>query len=513
MSEQNQTVEFADIQALVRFGFKHLTQASFLLLRVKNREAARAWLASAPVTSALTVNPLPKVALQVALTSEGLRALGVSPEIVADFSHEFIVGMSADTNRSMRLGDVQENAPERWWWGTADDVPHVMIMLYATPETLESYERAMEIQLSDGFEKPQRLCTSELSSKEPFGFEDGISQPTLDWKRERPVRDAVQFAYTNLSCLGEFLLGYPNEYGMYTDRPLVDPLRENENLLPRAEDAPDKADVGRNGSYLVIRQLQQDVQGFRHYLDQQAHGDAALSEHLAAAMVGRTREGEPVAGRSCEVIAGHTLAPKDDINAFTYQSDPEGLRCPLGAHIRRSNPRNADLPPGKPDILSRMKRTLGFDANALANDLVASTRFHRLLRRGRKYGMPPGSDSAAKPGDSLRAAQTETETGIHFISLVANISRQFEFVQGAWITGTRFAGLRSESDPLLGNRQPASDGSLTNIFSIPQADGPDRKLADMPSFVTVRGGAYFFLPGIRALHYLATAGSGPQRNL
>lgn len=499
MSEQNKTVEWDDIQALLRFGFKHLTQTSFLLLRVKNCDAARAWLAAAPVTSAVRSKTLPSTALQVALTSEGLQALAVAPEIIGEFSHEFIVGMSADPNRSMRLGDVAHNAPEQWWWGAPNNVPHVLVMLYALPGELESFQQSIKAQLSAGFDELKCLSTSALGSKEPFGFEDGISQPKLDWERERPVCDEEQHAYTNLACLGEFLLGYPNEYGMYTDRPLLDARRAHAALLPRAEDAPDRADLGRNGSYLVMRQLQQDVHGFWRYVDRQAGGDAALRERLAAAMVGRTRDGEPIVGRANEVIAGHTTKPEGDNNAFIFQSDPQGLRCPLGAHIRRSNPRNADLPPGNLDIVSRLIRTLGFDADALKNDLVASTRFHRLLRRGRTYG------AGVTLADALSAAPAPCETGLHFVCLGASIGRQFEFVQGAWIAGTKFAGLQSEGDPLLGHRQPGADGSPTNVFSIPQPNAPDQQLTGMPPFVTVRGGAYFFLPGIRALRYLATA--------
>lgn len=94
---------------------------------------------------------------------------------------------------------------------------------------------------------------------------------------------------------------------------------------------------------------------------------------------------------------------------------------------------------------------------------------------------------------------------MYFICLNANIGRQFEFVQAAWIAGTKFDGLAGEGDPLLGHRQPLADGSPTDVFSIPRANGPDRRLTAMPSFVTVRGGAYFFLPGLRALRFLATA--------
>jgi len=78
-------------------------------------------------------------------------------------------------------------------------------------------------------------------------------------------------------------------------------------------------------------------------------------------------------------------------------------------------------------------------------------------------------------------------------------------VQSAWLMGSKFAGLTGESDPLLGHRLPDSGGAPTDGFSIPQAAGPDRRLSGLPRFVTVLGGAYFFLPGIRAVRYLATA--------
>ena len=130
---------------------------------------------------------------------------------------------------------------------------------------------------------------------------------------------------------------------------------------------------------------------------------------------------------------------------------------------------------------------------------MASTRFHRLLRRGREYG------SELLPEDALRAGKPDGEKrGIHFICLNANIARQFEFVQNAWMMDTKFDGLTEESDPLLGNREPVSGCSFTNTFSLPQKDAVRRRIAGMPQFVTVRGGAYFFLPSLRALRYLAT---------
>ncbi len=494
-------MEPGDVQGLVRFGYKHLTEACFLLLRVKDSAAARAWLAQAPITSAVKADPPPQTALQVAFTSEGLRALEVAPDLCAGFSAEFIAGMASDAARARRLGDVGVNDPSNWKWGAGEQVPHVAVLLYARSGRLTAWEQEIEAQCEAGFERIERLSTSDLQGVEPFGFVDGISQPLVDWERQRPVRDQDQLEYSNVSCLGEFLLGYPNEYGLYTARPLIAPQRDPGALLPRGEDAPEQADLGRNGSYLVMRQLRQDVQGFWRELDRQAQGDADLRERLAAAMVGRRKNGEPLVAPNEESVADTASPPQSKLNAFTYQTDPQGLRCPLGAHIRRTNPRNADLPPGARGILSRLWRMLGFNAAALEQDLVASTRFHRLLRRGRTYG------AGMAPSWSAAGSMSSADTGIHFICLVANIKRQFEFVQSAWLIGSKFAGLTAESDPLLGHRLPDLGKSPTDGFSIPQANGPDRRLSGLPQFVTVRGGAYFFLPGIRALRYLATTHS------
>ncbi len=498
---QGRSVELDDMQGLVRFGYKHLTEACFFLLRVKDPAAARAWLAQAPITRAVKVDPLPQTALQVAFTSEGLRALEVATDLCEGFSAEFVAGMASDAARARRLGDVGANDPGGWRWGAGERVPHVALLLYARSGRLAGWEQEIEAQCAAGFVRIERLSTSDTQGLEPFGFVDGISQPQVDWERKRPVRDQDQLEYSNVSCLGEFLLGYPNEYGLYTPRPLLAPQRDPIGLLPRAEDAPDQADLGRNGCYLVIRQLRQDVQRFWRELDRQADGDADLRERLAAAMVGRRKNGEPLVGPNEESVADGASPPQSKLNAFTYQADPQGLRCPLGAHIRRTNPRNADLPPGVRGILSRLWRMLGFIAAAREQDLVASTRFHRLLRRGRTFG------AGVAPALSATQSSPGADTGLYFICLVANIKRQFEFVQSAWLIGNKFAGLTAESDPLLGHRLPDPGDSPTDGFSIPQADGPDRRLSGLPQFVTVQGGAYFFLPGIRALRYLATTHS------
>src|SRR6185295_16851218 len=98
---------------------------------------------------------------------------------------------------------------------------------------------------------------------------------------------------------------------------------------------------------------------------------------------------------------------------------------------------------------------------------------------------------------------TDGERGLYFVALNANLARQFEFVQNAWIMGTQVGGLVDERDPLVGSRESIPGSPTPDTFSLPQAAGLRRRITGLPQFVTVRGGAYFFLPGVRALRYLA----------
>jgi deferrochelatase/peroxidase EfeB len=490
--------DLADIQGIVRFGHGRLTEASFFLLRIADAGAARAWLRDAPVTTAVTSTPPPATALQVAFTRQGLEAMGLRPEVIQGFSPEFVAGMS-EPNRARRLGDVEANDPAGWDWGGKEGaVPHLVVMAYAREGGLAAWEEAVQAEpWPTAFELLARLATFDIGDIEPFGFPDGISQPHLDWQRKLPVGEKERLTYSNMLALGEVLLGYPNEYGLYTERPLINPSTDDRAAgLPLAEDVPERCDLGRNGSYLVFRQLHQDVRGFWQFLDHAAGSDPVRRTELAESMVGRRITGEPLAPPTSETIPGNG-SPPGALNDFTYAGGPDGTHCPFGAHIRRANPRTADLPGGQQDLWSRLLRTLGFKRAGFREDFVASTRFHRLLRRGREYGTELLPDDALEPGPS------DEPRGIHFICLCANIARQFEFVQNAWMTSAKFDGLPDEADPLLGNRVPLRGGTSTNRFSMPRHDGPPQRIEGLPRFVTVRGGAYFFLPGIRALRYIA----------
>jgi Dyp-type peroxidase family len=467
-------IDLSDVQALLRYGFKHHTEAVFLALRVRDGAAARAWLAQADISSAAPQAVLPSTILQVALSAEGLQALGIADDITAAFSPEFVSGIAGLPERSRRLGDTGTNAPGGWDWGSGERAAHVLLLLYAQPGFLAGFEAALMAQCASAFECVARLTTVDMGGVEPFGFADGISQPEIDWDGARQRGEDKVLQYGNVVCLGEFVLGYRNEYGLYTDRPLLDPRRDPLARLPRAEDDPAQVDLGRNGSYLVVRQIEQDVAGFWHWIDEATHADPIQRELLAAAMVGRTKSGEPLAG-----------CADRGLNQFDFDADPDGLRCPLGAHVRRANPRTSDMPAGTGGLVSQLVRTLGFDADARRRDLVASARLHRLLRRGREY---------RTTGDARE--------GLHFVALNANIARQFEFVQTAWIASAHFNGLAGEVDPLLGTRSGPAGVGMHDAFSCPSDDQPNKRLAGLPQFATVRGGGYFFLPGLRALRYL-----------
>ncbi len=499
------SVDFGDIQGLVRFGYPRMTEACYLLGKAKNASAVRAWLTNAPITSAVKLQQPPKTALQIAFTREGLEALGVPKNVIAGFSAEFISGGAADENRCRRLGDTGANSPSNWQWGAAGRVPHAVVMLFAEPGLLNAWKQSIKGEFwNAAFEEIACLPTSDMDGREPFGFIDGISQPEIDWEQNRKVFiNGNEREYSNTVCLGEFLLGYRNEYGRYTDRPLLDPQERAGSELPFAEDQPGKKDLGRNGTYVVMRQLAQDVRGFWQFLDKATNSNPEELRKLGGYMVGRTlTDGSPLVPLSHEAIPG-IGKERDGItqNLFTYDSDVEGTRCPYGAHIRRANPRNADIPGAPKGLISTLIRTLGFGNKNIRDDLIASVRFHRILRRGREYGPKLTPEEALQP-----APPNDAERGLDFFAINSNIQRQFEFVQNAWLMRTKFDGLTEESDPLLGNRAPINGCSSTNTFSIPQSGGVRRRIMDVPQFITVRGGAYFFLPGMSALRYLSRLG-------
>jgi deferrochelatase/peroxidase EfeB len=516
-------VDAADIQAIAKSAFGSLKAARYMLLRVSDADTARQWLGSLAPASVADLPVKHQKICQIAFTAAGLRAVGVGCEVVKRFSPEFVEGMAGSSNRSLRLGDICDNAPERWRWGAGDNEPHVLLMLFSDKCEIEAFASWM---LSDamaaGLTKVEVLPDSDMDKHEPFGFRDGVSQPSFDWERPRTPGARADQDYTNLIALGELLLGYRNEYGLLTERPWLESSERNAGML-----RPSGYDLGRNGSYLVYRQLKQDVRGFWRWVDAEATRCGITKVQLAESMVGRKLDGGPLDDLTLGRAIPGVDARHESNNDFLFDTDPGGLSCPIGAHIRRANPRTGDMPGGRKGPIDTLLTMLGLTARCDRyptsstlpwprnttvwpflrpdDDAIASARFHRILRRGREYGakLEPDAALAAAPAD-------DGERGIHFLCLNANIARQFEFVQGAWLASAKFAALTGEQDPLLGNRRPFPDTPLANPpeptagFSRPAARPQCRHASALPQFVHVVGGAYFFLPGLTALKWITS---------
>jgi deferrochelatase/peroxidase EfeB len=119
-------------------------------------------------------------------------------------------------------------------------------------------------------------------------------------------------------------------------------------------------------------------------------------------------------------------------------------------------------------------------------DTGANMNRRRMIRRGATYG-PPLPEGAHEDGK---------ERGIAAFVICASLVRQFEFAQNVWVNDRNFHELGNERDPIIGHQ----DGTLE--FKMPRR--PIRKrITGLPAFTTVRGGAYFFLPGLKALRHLA----------
>ncbi|MEO6397708.1 MAG: Dyp-type peroxidase [Tepidiformaceae bacterium] len=465
-----ENLELADIQGLVARGYGKLRAARFLVLRLDDPALARAWLSGLERCVTRSDEDPTETAVHVAFTVSGLRAIGLAEETLSGFSNEFREGMTTP-HRQRILGDDGGNGLATWRWGGPDTSRvDAVLMLYAVNEdALATLLRAHSEALSKAkIQVVAPLETNDIGNGEHFGFRDGISQPTIEGMgRDGPVASVVR--------PGEFVLGYKNEYGLLTDRPLVPEANDPIGLLARDSGGSKAHDFGRNGTYLVIRQIQQDVPRFWQSLDELSRGprnepDPAGRIRLGAKMVGRWPGGAPLA-----------LSPETDdpalatANDFGYhREDADGLRCPIGAHVRRSNPRDSlDPKPGSEDSIELNRR-------------------HRILRRGRAYG-PPISVEDALSGDGQQA-----ERGLHFVCLAANIARQFEFVQHTWANNPKFAGLYDEVDPLIGPRGP--QGATFAMPALPVRE----RVRGLPEFVATLGGGYFFLPGLRALRYLAS---------
>ncbi len=482
-------LERDQIQALVFGGLGMLREARFLMLEVKSAAPARAYLRDLGGRIAkglVTRDDDPASALQVAFTRPGLDALGVRADVVATFPREFKEGMDDDV-RAEALGDRgTDNDPVHWDWGRTepgrDAYVHVLLLVYARDlPTLEDCLRVERERFGAGFfERVERRTKLLPDAKEHFGWRDGLSSPIEEKEGEKLPQ------WTDPLRIGEFVLGYQNEYKhvfeTYNESPTVELRHDPGEILARTRDGTRK-DLGRNGTYLVYREMTQKVLTFWRYLEEHSrepgHDAVASAIALGAKMVGRWP-----AGKALALAPGPYDPPHGPENDFTYVADPAGLKCPLGSHIRRSNPRD------------------GLAPDRGAQDSLEMVRKHQLLRRGRPFGEPIVESMDPREVLANRDRPEDEQRGLHFICLVGHIERQFEFVQRNWVSSANFLGLFKDGDPIAAGRRPAGHLNPSDEFTCPD-DPVRRKYKAMPAFTRVVGGAYFFLPGAAALRFIA----------
>ncbi|TIQ35396.1 MAG: cytochrome P450 [Mesorhizobium sp.] len=443
-------------------------------------------------------------AMIVAFGPCGLRHLGLQGNVDDDpletFPIAFRHGMG-NPERSRILDDTGGDGPEKWEWGSLDKRIDAVLVCYArTEETLEADVAAVkrettgagmtivsELPLIVNREPKKGPASSRAVKKdgeavseatkhdgkpqrerayEHFGFVDGVSQPVI----RGTSRANKGVAPMHLVAPGEFLFGYRDEHGFYPASPSVSASQDQTGILSQVRRSrqipglpPPPRDFGRNGSFLVVRQFEQHVDRFTDYCAKAAASAAGETENsaitqdwVAAKMLGRWQNGS-------SLVRNPDRPGRAIDNDFALGAeDPQGHHCPLGSHVRRSNPRDS----------------LGEDRETQ----IQIGKRHRILRVGRTY-------EKKKRGGKV-------ERGLLFMCLNADIERQYEFIQQTWVSSTSFQGLVAEKDPMIGT-QEGSHGR----FSIPSWEKVT-VLKNMPQFVTTKGGGYFFMPSRSALRYL-----------
>jgi deferrochelatase/peroxidase EfeB len=521
----------ARTQGMVVTGFGDLPtgRALFLQFNWETGNAPKGFLgrllAEAPVTSAVPPDKSEPAAqtraASIAFSGTGLRRIGLSEQALASFSRPFHEGMLQE-DRLRRLGDRREgqwlpsvvaggpiwsaNTPPRApapsamsafdvkpvgadeVGVTTDLTVHALLLLYAQNDA-DAVDWAATVQGKLAADGVSVVRTLDLVldvekignfSREHFGFADALSQPLPydDVKSgqasavlvngQAATKDPVQGV-----PLGEFLIGYVDGHHEKAPGPVVeDDAAVHVAGLSPSDDAEGFFDLGQNGSYLVARELKQDVAAFWRSMEECAalmrardpeNSAEVTGDWLAARVVGRDKDGHMLCPANKVLPSCADGSPDSSFGYF--DRDAQGVGCPPGAHVRRAFPRDALAP------TAAMKLTLLQAANN-----------HRILRRGRKFG-PKLEDPRQDDG---------VDRGLLFLCLNTDIERQFEFVQQTWLLNPSFATLFEEVDPLIGpaGRMTIRDGAL-------------RRIASVDTFVRLVGGDYFFLPSLPALAYLA----------
>lgn len=406
----------------------------------------------------------PDYCLNVAITWPGMIALEIKDRVPTISFKSFGAFIAGAAKRAGLVGDTGVSDPQNWIGAFGRGNDHVMVTLHAiSPEGLTTYSERLSGLFAEGdaFREIWRtdgMALTEIVDGKPtftsrvhFGYTDGISMTTIHGGPERYPPDHQQ----------------PCEPWLFVLRD------EAENYI-----VPEPRELGLNGSFAVFKMIETDVVGFENHL--QSNKDKIDPELHAAKICGRWRNGVPL------MLSPETDSPAggispEQLNNFEYvnadgSGDPKGLCCPVGAHMRRINPR------GEP--------VTGQGIPGGSNNT------HRLIRRGMPYG---AAYDPTKPYDGI-------ERGLLGYFINSSIENQYEFVLAHWVNDSEFAGavrLNAKSkDPMIGTQDPAE-----SIFVIPQANSaPPIKITGFSTFITTKAAAYCFLPSITAIKFISRLG-------
>jgi len=409
---------------------------------VTEARVARRWLASriGRVTTYGSFQAArPASTFNLAFGHDGLLALGVPPIRLAHLE-AFRQGMAA---RADALGDVGPSAPARWELGAGDS--HALLVLTAAErESLADAASELRDSLPEGglTLSHEQHAYSAPEGREHFGFQDGFSQPAVPGASAPRIGEGTLTLWRRWRrlALGEFVLGHRDEGGRVPAAPL--------------------GPLGDDATFMVVRKLAQDVGAFRSYVAEAAERLHREPAWVAAKMLGRWQNGSSLA--RYPQAPGPPASQDPNASRFRYGEDPHGYACPLGAHVRRANPRDS----------------LGYQGRL--------TQRHRIIRRGMSYGAPLPAGISVDDG---------VARGLMFVAYQGAIERQFEFIQGQWLGDGNPLRLGDDRDPIL-----AAEGSNGQMII---QGRPPVFLAGIPRFVTTCGGGYYLLPGIAGLRALA----------
>ena len=457
----------SDIQGFALRGY-NMPYARYCFLAFNQPKAAQVLLQKLRpfVTTGQLWDSKPQSTLNLAFTHKGFIALQLPLATLISFPVEFQIGMKA---RAEILGDVGCNAPEHWdevWHGEV----HVWLAINGlSMEAVEERFHAVQALLEStggarllAFQDACALCVDgTFNTKEHFGYTDGFGNPDY---------------------LGICRSAQPGQGKLASDGKTWVPLATGELLLGYADEAgelpvsPVPHLLAMNGTFMVYRKIRQKVGTFRKFLNhwgsRYGAGDSLAKEKLASKFIGRWRDGTPVELSPDTTDQSIVQDPNRSTN-FLFGEDADGVKCPLGAHIRRVNPRDA----------------FGFEGRLVHR--------RRISRRGLPYGPAAPLENTAEGQDT--EALDATDRGIVFMALNANLSRQFEFVQQQWISYGNDARIGNEKDLLMAQHGMGEHYAIQGDAS---PRNPPLFCTGLPDFVELRGGDYFFIPSITALEML-----------